>query len=101
MNLLGAGGVSLGAHVKAHVHISANMSTFVHAHVAQINSIFHVNNEGYRVTAEATQVVAGTNHFLHLEGETDGLKYQVTVFVPLVGDAEITEVLEGHGELKA
>jgi len=43
----------------------------VQAHVAQINQASNINNTSYRVVAESTQIVNGTNHILSIEGLPD------------------------------
>lgn len=58
----------LAGGVQVQGQVSADAVNFVNANVAHLNSIFHVNNTIYRVVSEGTQVVAGTNHFLHLIG---------------------------------
>ena len=80
--------------------VSAGANAYVHGNVAHINEIFHVQNHSYVVIAESTQVVAGTNHFLHLLGQSDNQQYQITVFVGLDGNARITEVANGHLQLQ-
>jgi hypothetical protein len=79
--------------------VSADAIAYVNGNVAHINSIFHVENAGYNVISEGTQVVAGTNHFLHLVGHTDGRQYTITVHVPIGGNPVIIEVSEGHNNL--
>jgi hypothetical protein len=86
--------------VQVQGSISHGAIDYVNGNIAHINSIFHVNNLGYEVVAESTQVVAGTNHFLHLVGLTDRQQYQITVYVPLQGAPTIIEVNTGHGQFQ-
>jgi hypothetical protein len=46
--------------------VSPAAIAYINANVAHINSIFHAQNTAYNVKLEATQLVGGTNHFLHL-----------------------------------
>ena len=87
----------IGGGIQPSTTVSPQAQAFVSAHVAQINQAFGINNTGYKVIAESTQIVAGTNHFLSLEGLTDLEYYTITVYVPLNGAPQISEVSKGHG----
>jgi hypothetical protein len=80
------------------VEITAEDIAFVNSHVAQLNAALGVNNTGYKIIGISKQVVAGTNHFFHLEGQPNGHIYTATINEPLGGQGE-TSVLEvSHGQ---
>jgi len=84
--------------VSPAVGITAEDIALVNSQVANINGLLNANNTGYKIIGVSTQVVAGTNHFFHLEGETDHHIYTATVYEPLPHTGEPPRVLEvSHG----
>jgi hypothetical protein len=54
--------------VSPAIEITAEDIAIVNSQVANINGLLNANNTGYKVIGVSKQVVAGTNHFFHLEG---------------------------------
>jgi hypothetical protein len=81
------------------VEITAEDTAFINTHTAEINQKLGADNESYRIIGISRQVVAGTNHFFHLEGKPSGHIYTATIYEPLPGSNEVTHVLEvSHGQ---
>lgn len=89
--------------VSPAVEVTQEDRVLINNHVQQLNTLLNANNTGYKVIGISKQVVAGTNHFFHLEGESDHHIYTATVFEPLPGSGEQSRVLEvshGHNDHK-
>lgn len=66
--------------------VDAGIKDLVSHNVAAINSKTHVNATSWTVNKAWTQVVAGTNYFLHLTSN-DGKKASVVIYKPLGNEA--------------
>lgn len=61
---------------------NADVEALVKNNTAAINAKLGKHYESFKIDKVHTQVVAGTNYFLHLTSN-DGHKVSVTIFVPL------------------
>ena len=70
---------------------------------AQINGKCGANYESFDIVKAASQVVAGTNKFYHLNANPGNKAHTVTIFVPLPHTNEapsVSECSEGHKALQ-
>lgn len=86
-----------------YAEITAEDIASVNSLTAQLNEQLHAQHTSYKVIGKSSQVVAGTNHFFHLEGLPQGNIYTATIFEPLPHTGEpccVTEVSHGHNHHK-
>ncbi len=79
--------LNVGITISAQISPQAN--EFVKHNIKDINGIFDAHNAEYKIVAESTQLVNGTNHFLHLIGQPYNQKYTITVFIGQQGPSHI------------
>ena len=86
-----AGGLSAG-------EVSQDVKDLVNHNTANINAKLGTHATSFTVNSVHSQVVAGTNYFLHLTSN-DGHKYSVVIYVPLPhtgAPASVTFAENGH-----
>lgn len=84
-------------------HVTAEDQARVNGLTAAINAQAGTNHESFTVIAASTQVVAGTNHFYHLECHPGHSHLTVTIYEPLphTGEpAQVSQVTVGHNALQ-
>lgn len=85
------------------VQVTAEDQALVNGLTAAINAQSGTNHESYTVVAASSQVVAGTNHFYHVNGNPGNTPLTITVFEPLphTGEpAQVSQVTPGHVALQ-
>ena len=60
------------------VHVTQFATGYAALHTDEINSLFSVHNQSYKIKEQGTQVVNGVDHFLHLIG-SDQKEYSITL----------------------
>lgn len=83
--------------------VTAEDQALVNGLTAAINAKQNANFDSYTVVQASSQVVAGTNHFYHVNANPGNAPFTLTIYEPLphTGQpAELSEVTAGHNALQ-